>query len=113
MTAGTVTRAAAAFGVGAIYWWAAAEIGAVAEPWDAPHYWTVAYPLSLLLAVIIGAISRPAAWLQGAVLILAQGAVVIARAAPGPLWPVGLLFLIVLTVPGAIAAALGARLTRG
>lgn len=98
--------------VGLGYWWVAATIAGVREPWDAPGYWTIAYPGSLLLSGIIGAAAGSPAWPLGVLLALTQAAVIAARAEVGPLWPVGLLFLAILALPSALAAALGARLAR-
>ncbi len=39
---------------GALLWIAAAVIGNRTEAWDSPLYWSVSYPLCILLAGVLG-----------------------------------------------------------
>lgn len=101
----------AALPLGVAYWFAVAWLGGVREPWDAAGYWTIAYPLSLVVAAILGATSRRRAWTAGALFVLAQ-AVPLASSGFGPLWAIGAMFLALLTAAGAAAAQIGRRLAR-
>lgn len=95
-----------------IYWWAVAAASHVSEPWDAPRYWTIAYPGALLLAFGAGLGLRAWPWLTGYIVMLAQWPVMVALAGLGPLAPVGLMYLCVLALPAVLAAWAGVRLRR-
>lgn len=97
---------------GILYWLAVNAISGTMEPWDAPSYWTIAYPIALAIAGLAGFLSRLPAWLVGSLVIFAQLPVMLAGAGIGPLIAAGLLFLGLLAIPAIAAAWLGARLRR-
>jgi hypothetical protein len=72
-------------------------------------YWTVVYPLSVGLSGIIGWFLRGRGWIAGVIISLAQMPMVL-NSGTGPLYAVGLLFLILLTIPAASFSALSGRL---
>ncbi|MDX3900438.1 MAG: hypothetical protein QHC40_08020 [Sphingobium sp.] len=85
----------------------------VDEPWDAPAYWTAAYPISLLLSGGAGLYFRKRGWLAGLAISFAQLPVMWINNGTGALWAVGLLFLSVLAVPAmAISTLTGLIATR-
>lgn len=71
------------------------------EPWDDAVYWTVAYPVAIVLAGILGFSFPERPWRWALTLFLAQfAAMTIRNGELGNLWPMGLMLLVVLSVPG-------------
>jgi len=95
---------------GGTYWQIVCLVWQVAEPWDAPLYWTVAYPLAVGVSGIVGWFLRSRGWIAGAVINLAQMPIILLNNGLGPLWAVGLLILILMTIPAASLSALAGRL---
>ena len=97
--------------VGGLYWQLVCRMTGTLEPWDAPIYWSVAYPVSLLLSGITGRFLGTHEWLGGALITFAQLPVMWLNneAGLGPLWIVGLIFLILLAVPCVAVSALTGR----
>lgn len=105
------------FVLATLFWLAVARGAGVAEPWDAAGYWTVWYPVSLLLAAgggyVVGRGTRKnAGWAAGAIVTLAQLPVMELGAGTSGLWPAGLLVLLVLAVPAMALAALAGWVAR-
>lgn len=98
--------------LGCGYWFVAARLSGVVEPWDAPDYWTIAYPGALLLAALLGATWPRRGWAWGAIVVLAQLPVVVAASGAGPLLAAGLLFALVLALPAMLVGS-GAAWIRG
>ena len=57
---------------GAALWLLTSLISGRAEAWDAPMYWTVTYPLAILLAGVLGYRAPRRAWRWGLVVMLVQ-----------------------------------------
>ena len=95
--------------VGAVFWQLFCQMTGTLEPWDAPIYWGVAYPLSLILSAIIGRFLGAHGWLGGALFTLVQLPIMWLNNGTGPLWAVGLIFLVVLAIPCAAVSALTGR----
>ena len=98
--------------IATLYWLAVNAISGTVEPWDAPSYWTIAYPIALAIAALAGFLSRLPAWLVRGLVIFAQLPVMLAGSGIGPLIALGLLLLGLLAIPAIAAAWLGARLRR-
>ncbi|SFP86892.1 hypothetical protein [Sphingomonas rubra] len=105
-----VFAAMAALLLGIAYWWAVGRSSGVAEPWDAPSYWSVGYPGALVLAALLGWWWPRRAWALGAIVVLAQLPVVIASSGVGPLLALGALYAGVLALPAMAVAALAGRI---
>jgi|GEM_PF-725753 len=110
-------RSWAAFAValkaGLVYWLLVSLAMGGGEPWDAPGYFSVAYPGALLLAALVGGVFPTRAWLWGAVIVLAQVPVVVLMAGgAGSLLLAGLLYALLLALPAVAASALGGALSR-
>lgn len=88
--------------IGIAYWSVASGMAGGGEPWDAPAYWTLAYPGALLLSAVLGFAMPTRAWLWGPIVVFAQVAVVIALAGVGPLLIAGALYAAVLSIPAAL-----------
>ncbi len=117
MTGNFLAASAVTLKVGVVFWVLVAWRTPGGEPWDAAAFWTVVYPIALVIAAVLGACFPRRAWLWGLLLIALQVPVVAVTAGVGPLLLAGLVYALVLAVPAmAIAAAAGAlrrRLHRG
>lgn len=91
--------------VGTCFWLIVCMVGETPEPWDAENYWTVAYPVSVLLAGIIGFRFDRRGWLVGTVLTLSQFPVMLALAGADGMSAFGLALLGVLAIPVTIVSA--------
>ena len=97
---------------GAVLWSAIAMFGERREPWDAASFWTVGYPLSLMLVAAIGELYPRRTWRWAAGVTFAQIPVMIARGADFTLLPLGMIMLAVLALPAVLTARAGAWLRR-
>jgi len=62
-----------ALAAGIIYWCLVGQVwNGVTEPWDTGHYWKVFYPLSLVLASLMGFAYNKNAWMAGGLFVAAQ-----------------------------------------
>ncbi|MFV0625696.1 hypothetical protein ACBY01_17070 [Sphingomonas sp. ac-8] len=95
-------------GVG--YWQLVCRIAAVAEPWDAPTYWTLAYPAALIASAAAGALLRRRAALASGLFVFSQLAVLWINAGLDGMWPVGVLFAVLLSLPAVAIATLARAL---
>lgn len=106
----TLAPAVAAFALGLVFWTFVSLREGVAEPWDAPRYWTVHYPLSLVISALAALAFKRHAWVSGLAITLAQLPVMAWQNGIGPLTIVGLGFAAVLAIPPMIVAATAVRL---
>jgi hypothetical protein len=113
----TPRNTVSAFGLsllgGLILWTLSAAAGHQREPWDVPSYWTVSYPLAILLSAALAALYPTKPWRWAAVIVFSQLLVMIANGSDFGLLPVGLALLAVLSLPAIAAAFLAARLRTG
>jgi hypothetical protein len=107
---GNAARSLVTVAFGMAYWWIVAGVNGVAEPWDADAYWLVWYPVSFGLSAVLGLVLKQRAWIAGAAVTLAQLPVMLLKGGAGPLLPVGVLMLCVLSVPVIAVSALAGRL---
>lgn len=109
LTGRFVAATAVTLKVGVVFWVLVAWRTPGGEPWDAPAFWTVVYPLALGIASVLGACFPRRAWLWGLLLLALQVPVVAVMSGVGPLLLVGVVYALVLAVPAmAIAAGAGA-----
>jgi hypothetical protein len=111
MNGRSIVAATLAGVAGAVLWFAAAFASGRREPWDAPFYWMIAFPASLAVCAGLGYRhpDRPWRW----ALLLFQGqfvAMCIGNGEVGSLAPLGMLLFALLSLPGMLAARIGARL---
>lgn len=90
---------------GGCLWLLVCWIAGTREPWDASFYWTLAYPVSVLLACTLGFQMGYRAWIAGAALTLAQFPVMLLLAGANGMSLLGLLLLCVLAIPASILSA--------
>ena len=95
-----------------IFWLFVSVSGGVREPWDAPTYWTFAYPLALAASAVLGFFSRLQPWLVGVLLVVTQLPVIVVGAGIGSLIWAGAGFTCLLAIPAIILAWAGRRLRR-
>lgn len=100
---------AAIFG-GAVLWLAVAGISGQREAWDSPLYWSVAYPLCIGLAGMLGYRVPEKPWRWGLAVMLAQAVLLVASGSDFGLLPPGLVVFSVLALPAIAAAKSMARL---
>jgi peptidoglycan/LPS O-acetylase OafA/YrhL len=95
---------------GVVLWIAASVMSGKREAWDADIYWTVAYPVALALCGLLGIVWPRKPWRWALALFLFQFVgMAIRNGELGGLWPLGLILLAVLSLPGMLVAQLGAR----
>lgn len=106
---GTWRASVTAILAGMALWTAIAWLGGRAEPWDSGLYWTVGYPLSLILAAGFGYLFPRHPWRWALLLFHSQLVVMLASGAGLGLLPLGLILLTILSLPACAVARIGAR----
>lgn len=96
---------------GVVLWTLTAATGGRSEPWDAPGYWSVGYPLAVVLSGGLGYLFPRGAWRWAAALMFMQAPVMIFSGAGLSLFPMGLIALAVLSLPAVALAVIAARLS--
>ena len=99
----------AAIAGGALLWLMAAVAGGKREAWDASVYWTVAYPLGIALAGVLGYRVPEKAWRWGLAVMWAQALVLMVSGSDFGLLPLGLIMFSILALPAVFVAMLAAR----
>lgn len=97
---------------GTVLWTLTAAVGGRTEPWDTPGYWSVAYPLSIVLAGAMGYVFAERAWRWALALTFSQLIVMILGGSGLGLLPIGLALLGILSLPAVVAATVAAKLGR-
>lgn len=92
-----------------LYWLVVSLWNDMNEPWDAPAYWTLAYPLSILFAAGAGLVVRRHGWAVGMMTSFAQLPVMAAQESTPTNWLLALVFLLPLSIPHGVASALAGR----
>jgi len=100
MSRTTAIALVSAIVLGLALWTAAALLGHRAEPWDAPSYWTIAYPAAAILAGALGFAFPQRPWRWALVLMFMQLPVMIAGGSDFSLLPMGLILMAALALPG-------------
>ncbi len=109
----TIPPVVIAAAAGIVLWLATSFAAGGREAWDAPGYWTVAYPVAIAICAVLGYLhpQRPGLW----ALVLFESQLVgmwIGSGEIGGLWPLGMLVLAAIALPGVAAAVLASRLRR-
>lgn len=94
---------------GTLLWAMAAALGGRSEPWDAPSYWTVAYPLAIIAAGGLGYVFPERPWRWAVALVYTQTLIMIVNGSGLGLLPLGLIMLGILSLPAVAAASIAAR----
>ena len=102
----------AAIAGGVLLWIVVATASGQSEAWDAPHYWTTAYPGLIVLAGILGYWVPHRAWRWGLTATWTQGIMAVVGGASLNLFPLAMIMLTFLSIPPIAAALLGGWLRR-
>jgi hypothetical protein len=108
----TTLAYAIALVAGTMLWFATSAASGRREPWDSSLYWTVAYPVAILLSGVLGYVFPQRPWRWAAVVIFSQLIVMIVGGSGFGLLPLGLVLLTVLALPAVGLASLGSWLRR-
>lgn len=95
---------------GAFLWLAAAVASGKAEAWDSAIYWSVAYPLSIILAGVLGYRFPEKPWRWALAVMLAQAVMLVLSGGGFSMLPLGLILFAILALPGAGLAVIAARI---
>lgn len=103
-----------ALGGGALLWLGTALLSGRREAWDSPLYWSITYPLCLLLAGVLSYSEPVRPWRWALAVMLVQPVVMLLTSGGSfSLLPLGLfLFAILALPPIAVARAVGKRRLR-
>jgi NAD/NADP transhydrogenase beta subunit len=83
------------------------------EAWDSQAYWAIGVPAVLVVAAVIGFLSRGRAWVWTFLIVPGQVTAMMARSGEiGTLWPLTAALSSLLSVPFVAAAFLGSRFRR-
>jgi len=97
---------------GAILWLATSAISGRQEAWDSTLYWTVAYPMAIIVAGTLGYLSPERAWRWALALMLAQAVTLIIAASSFGLLPLGLIMFAALALPPVAMATCAAAIRK-
>jgi len=95
---------------GAALWLATAAISGRREAWDSSLYWTVAYPLSIVVAGTLGYRFPEKPWRWALAVMLAQAVALAFAGSDFSLLPLGLILFAVLALPAVVLARIMAKL---
>ena len=95
---------------GAVLWQATAMISGKTEAWDTSSYWTVTYPLSIILNGWLGYQFPEKPWRWGFSVMFGQAGMMILSNSDYSLLPLGLILFGLLALPAAGLAQITARL---
>ena len=98
---------------GTILWFATSQVSGRRELWDSSVYWTVAYPLAIVLSGILGYLFPQRPWRCAVTVMFTQMIVMVVGGSGFGLLPLGLLLLAILSLPAVALASLAAKLRRG
>ena len=103
---------AVAAGAGALLWLLTASIAGRREAWDAPLYWTVAYPVGLAIAALLGYTHPERPWRWGLILMLTQAVTLVITTGAGSMLPLGLVLFGFLALPAIVLGNVAGWLRR-
>jgi len=95
---------------GVTLWLAATALGGRREAWDAAIYWTLAYPISMLIAGGLGYLVPDRPWRWGLTIMLAQALALAYVNNDFGLLPLGMMLFSVLALPPIGFAVLAGKL---
>lgn len=97
---------------GIALWTTTAILGGRAEPWDTGIYWTGAYPLAILISAVLGFAFPERTWRWALTLMVSQMGVMIMAGSGLGLLPLGVILILILSLPAVLAAGLAGWLRR-
>ena len=107
----TTVAYAIAIIIGMSLWYWASISSNRREVWDAAIYWTIAYPIAIATLGAMGYAFPIRPWRWALTLFLGQFlAMVIRNGELGSMWPMGMVLMVVLSLPGMLVGKVAARL---
>lgn len=97
---------------GAMLWIGVSIVSGRTEAWDLPLYWSLAYPLCILLAGVLGYAYPERPWRWALVVMLVQPVILAFSGSGFGLLPLGLILFAFLSLPAIGVAMIAARLAR-
>jgi hypothetical protein len=97
---------------GLALWSVAATLAGGREPWDAPAFWSIWWPLSIALSFALGLIFPRRGWAWSFVVMTMMAPVMALNGSGLSTMPPGLVLMALLALPGSVAGAIGAALAR-
>ena len=97
---------------GVTLWLTATALGGRREAWDSSIYWTLAYPLSIVIAGGLGYLAPDRPWRWGLALMLAQAIALAFVSRDFSLLPLGLILFSILALPPMGFAHLAGKLRK-
>jgi len=95
---------------GMFLWVVTAQLTGRNEAWDDPAYWSVSYPVAILICAGLGYLYPKHPWHWSLTLFAAQFVgMMISVAEIGNLWPLGLILFALISLPAGAAAKLASR----
>jgi hypothetical protein len=82
------------------------------EPWDAPEFWTLGYPVAVGLSALLGLVWPRRSWIWGFIVMAMMAPVMVWNGSDLSLLPLGPIALAVLAVPPSLAGLVAGRLRR-
>ncbi len=82
------------------------------EAWDSSLYFSAGIPMMCVISLLFGYLKPERAWRWGVMPIVGQCLWLLISQRIGNMLPLGLIFFAILTIPGIIAAHIGAFLAR-
>jgi hypothetical protein len=95
---------------GALIWAMVASASGRSEAWDSGMYFTIGIPAGCLLSFALALIEPRRSWRWGVLLMVGQLAWLLLTQGVGNLLPLGVIVFAVLSIPGVIAARIGASI---
>jgi hypothetical protein len=97
---------------GLVLWLLTTGASGVREPWDAPGFWTLGYPLAIAMAALLGTVWPARSWLWGIIVMTMMAPVMALSGSDLSLLPLGLVALAVLSLPASLAGLIAGRIRR-
>jgi hypothetical protein len=97
---------------GLALWLLTSGASGLREPWDAPGFWTLGYPVAIALAAILGLVWPMRSWLWSFIVMAMMAPVTVWNGSDLSMMPPGLIALAVLAVPGSLAGLIAGRIRR-
>lgn len=97
---------------GLVLWLVTSGASGRREPWDAPEFWSVGYPIAICLSALLGLVWPQRSWVWGFIVMVMMAPVMALKGSDLSLLPLGLVALMVLALPASLAGLITGRIRR-
>jgi hypothetical protein len=97
---------------GLVLWLLTSGASGQREPWDAPEFWTLGYPVAIGVSALLGLVWPRQSWSWGFIVMAMMAPAMALNGSDLSLLPLGLVALAVLAVPPCIAGLIAGRFRR-